>query len=73
MKLKILGSGAWEGIPAPFCNCKICESAKKPNSKDNRTRPQILVETEKGQFLIEISPDIAPNPQNLICQILAIF
>jgi len=58
MKLKILGSGAWEGIPVPFCNCKICESAKKPNSKDNRTRPQILVETEKGQFLIEISPDI---------------
>ena len=58
MKIKILGSGAWEGIPVPFCNCKICESAKKPKSKENRTRPQILVETEKGKFLIEISPDI---------------
>jgi len=58
MKLKILGSSAWEGIPVPFCKCKICESAKKPKSKDNRTRPQILVETKKGQFLIEISPDI---------------
>ena len=58
MKLKILGSGAWEGIPVPFCKCKICKSAKKPDSKNNRTRPQILVETEKGQFLIEISPDI---------------
>lgn len=58
MKLKILGSGAWEGIPVPFCKCKICEFAQKPKSKDNRTRPQILVDTEKGQFLIEISPDI---------------
>lgn len=58
MKLKILGSGGWEGIPAPFCKCKVCKSAQKPKSKDNRTRPQILVETEKGRFLIEISPDI---------------
>ncbi len=58
MKIKILGSGAWEGIPAPFCKCKVCESAKELNSKDNRTRPQILVETKEGQFLIEISPDI---------------
>lgn len=58
MKIKILGSGAWEGIPAPFCKCKICESAKKPNSKDNRTRPQISIESDEGQFLIEISPDI---------------
>lgn len=58
MKIKILGSGAWEGIPVPFCKCKICESAKKSNSKNNRTRPEILIETDKGQFLIEISPDI---------------
>lgn len=58
MKVKILGSGAWEGISVPFCKCKICESAKNSKSKNNRTRPQILVETKKGKFLIEISPDI---------------
>ena len=59
MKIKILGSGGWEGIPAPFCNCRVCKIARKnPNSKDYRTRPEILVETEKGSFLIEISPDI---------------
>jgi len=58
MKIKILGSGAWEGIPVPFCKCSVCENAKKPDSKDNRTRPEILVETDKGKFLIEISPDI---------------
>ena len=59
MKIKILGSGSWEGIPAPFCNCRVCKIAKEnPNSKNNRTRPEILIETEEGQFLIEISPDI---------------
>ncbi|MDI6806653.1 MAG: MBL fold metallo-hydrolase [Candidatus Aenigmarchaeota archaeon] len=59
MKIKILGSGGWEGIPIPFCNCRVCKVAKKNlKSKDNRTRPEILVETDKGKFLIEISPDI---------------
>ena len=59
MKIKILGSGGWEGIPASFCNCRVCRLAKEdPNSKNFRTRPEFLVETEEGKFLIEISPDI---------------
>ena len=59
MKIKILGSGGWNGIPASFCDCKVCGLAKEnPDSKNNRTRPEILVETKKGRFLIEISPDI---------------
>ncbi len=59
MKIKILGSGGWEGMPAPFCSCRVCKSAKAdPKSKNNRTRPEILVETKSGKFLIEISPDI---------------
>lgn len=58
MKIKILGSGSWEGIPVPFCKCRVCEASKKANSKDNRTRPQILVESNENNFLIEISPDI---------------
>ena len=59
MKIKILGSGAWQGIPAPFCNCDICHKAvENPNSKDARTRPQFMVETKEGSFLIEVSPDI---------------
>ncbi len=58
-KIKIVGSGGWEGIPAPFCNCRVCRIAKEdPNCKNNRTRPEILVESEEGHFLIEISPDI---------------
>ena len=59
MKLTILGSGAWEGIPAPFCSCNVCSLAiKAPTSKNNRTRPQFLLETEDAKFLLEVSPDI---------------
>ncbi len=58
-KLTVLGSGAWEGIPSPFGTSRIDQLAKKaPSSKDNRTRPEFLVETDVGSFLIEISPDI---------------
>lgn len=49
MKIKFLGSGGWEGIPAPFCDCRVCELARKSNSKNNRTRPEILIETKKGK------------------------
>jgi len=59
MKIKILGSGGWAGIPAPFCHCKVCTDAvKSPNGKNNRNRPEILVSAKRGNFLIEISPDI---------------
>lgn len=59
MKIKILGSGAWQGIPASFCKCDICQKASKNlYSKDARTRPQFIVETKKGSILMEISPDI---------------
>lgn len=59
LKLTVLGSGAWEGIPRPFGKSKIDNLAKNdPNSKNNRTRPEFLIETDKGKFLLEISPDI---------------
>lgn len=59
MRLTIIGSGGWGGIPAAFCNCGICHVAKEnPEGKDFRNRPLVYVSTEKGAFLIEISPDI---------------
>ncbi len=59
MKFTIIGSGAWEGIPAPFCSCDVCSLAiKEPRSKNNRTRPQFLIEGTGGNFLLETSPDI---------------
>lgn len=66
MKIKILGSGAWEGIPAPFCSCKVCNIAKKDIlSKNNRTRPQLLVTNSNGGFFIEASPDIRTQSNTL--------
>ncbi len=59
MKLMFLGSGAWEGIPAPFCGCRVCGIAREnPYSRDSRTRTSIRVTVGRESFLIELSPDI---------------
>jgi phosphoribosyl 1,2-cyclic phosphate phosphodiesterase len=59
MQITILGSGGWEGIPSPFCKCRVCQQAiQDPKSKDSRTRPEILVEGDGDNFLLELSPDI---------------
>jgi phosphoribosyl 1,2-cyclic phosphate phosphodiesterase len=57
MKVKLLGSGSWEGIPAPFSNDKVSVGAKW-NKKDFRFRPCLEVKNKKETFLIEIPPDI---------------
>lgn len=51
MKLIVLGSGGSEGIPAPFCNCKVCKG------RDERCRGSYLIKTKNTSFLVEISPD----------------
>lgn len=59
MNVTTLGSGAWEGIPAPFCACTVCAlAAHDLSSKNNRTRPEFLVENDGKAFLLELSPDI---------------
>ena len=37
-KVTILGSAAAEGIPAMFCNCRVCVEAWKNGGKDIRLR-----------------------------------
>lgn len=59
MQVVVLGSGAWEGIPAPFCRCRVCDIARtNPHSKNWRTRPGFLITHGKDSFLLEASPDI---------------
>ena len=59
MKITVLGSGAWEAIPSLFSQNLICKLAvKSPKSKNRRTRPGFLVETEAVKVMLEISPDI---------------
>lgn len=51
----ILGTGASEGIPAPFCDCSICTKARENGGKDIRTRSDFLIDSEN---LIDYGPDI---------------
>ena len=55
MKVRILGSGAAQGIPRPGCDCKVCCSDDKKNV---RTRPSIIIESDEGFILVDMSPDL---------------
>lgn len=54
MKIKYLGTGAAEGIPALFCHCPICENARKQKGKEIRTRAQAIID---GEILFDFGPD----------------
>ena len=41
MKIKILGSAAYERVPAMFCTCGVCEQARKSGGKNVRTQAQV--------------------------------
>lgn len=43
MKLHYLGTAAAEAIPAIWCNCEVCQKARKMRGKDVRTRSQVLI------------------------------
>ncbi len=54
MKIKYLGTGAAEGIPGLFCNCKLCNYARKAGGKEIRTRSQSIID---GKILIDFPAD----------------
>ena len=54
MRIKYLGTAAFEGVPALFCNCRVCQSAKKLGGRNLRSRSQALINDE---LLIEFNPD----------------
>ncbi len=57
-KLTFLGSGCWQGIPAPFGEDKISRDVRW-GSKDFRFRTSLHIETENGKsFIVEATPDI---------------
>lgn len=39
-----LGTGSADGIPNPFCTCRICENARKVGGKECRTRASFLLD-----------------------------
>ncbi len=44
MKLQYLGTAAYEGIPALFCECEVCRAARRMGGRDLRTRSQALLD-----------------------------
>lgn len=54
MKIKFFGTAAAEGIPALFCECEICEKARKIKGKEIRTRSQSLID---DKILIDFPAD----------------
>lgn len=54
MKLKFLGTGSCEGVPALFCKCKGCVTARERGGKNIRTRSQAVVD---NKILIDFPAD----------------
>ena len=49
-----LGTGAAAGIPNPFCECPVCNNARKVKGKEIRTRSCFLLDEE---IMIDLSAD----------------
>ena len=57
MDVLFLGTGASEGIPGVFCDCRICQNARKKGGKEVRLRTSVLVD---NRMMIDVSPDLIP-------------
>ncbi|MBP9698053.1 MAG: MBL fold metallo-hydrolase [Candidatus Moranbacteria bacterium] len=58
MEVTFLGSGCWQGIPAPFGDDEISQSVEW-GSKDFRFRTSLHITTDKGKhILVEATPDV---------------
>lgn len=54
MKLQYLGTAAAEAVPAPFCQCGVCEEARAKGGRNVRTRSQAMLD---GRLLIDFPAD----------------
>jgi len=54
MKIKYLGTAAYEGIPSLFCKCRVCKMSRKLGDKNMRSRSQALIDDE---LLIDFNAD----------------
>lgn len=54
MKVKYLGTGAYEGVPSLFCKCRVCRKSMESGGRNLRSRSQALVNDE---LLIDFPAD----------------
>jgi len=62
LKITILGTGAAEGIPAPFCECPTCVHARAAGGRNVRKRTAALINDD---LLIDCGPDLTASTQQL--------
>lgn len=55
MKIRYLGTGAAERVPAIFCKCSVCQNAWKKQGKEMRTQTQVLI--NDGDLMIDFPGD----------------
>ncbi len=60
MKLKYLGTAAYEGVPSLFCNCRVCRLSQKLGGRNIRSRSQALV---NGELLLDFNADTVRHYQ----------
>ena len=63
MKIKFLGTAAAEGIPALFCDCRVCQNARRVGGKEIKTRSQAIVD---DKILIDFPADTYTNLPNYV-------
>ena len=54
MMITFLGTGTSQGVPVIACDCTVCTST---DTRDNRLRSSILVQTESTSIVIDTGPD----------------
>lgn len=54
MKIKYYGTASADGIPNPFCDCEVCEHARKVGGKEIRSRSQSVID---DVLMIDFSAD----------------
>ena len=54
MKITVLGSGAAEAIPNPYCQCSVCQQARSLGGRECRARSAAIINDD---LLIDLGPD----------------
>ena len=61
MRLTFLGTGTSQGIPVIACECEVCIST---DTRDNRLRTSVLIESENTSVAIDSGPDFRQQMLN---------
>lgn len=56
MKVTFLGTAAYEGVPAQWCECAVCANAWEKRGREIRRRASYLIDDDT---LVDFGPDIA--------------